>query len=161
MSFAGTTWIQGIALGQLAPFINTNGATLTVPDSIFSKFVELLWAMSPKYRRIMTLADYNQYVKPYFRDLTLKELIHSINGLDGETASVVRNLGAAGGFLDTMGTGGLGVMRNAGIGCVQGVVGEGLSTVGEQMGMPRFLSQMGGNILAGHVGNRIRQRLDE
>jgi hypothetical protein len=98
MSFAGTTWLQGIALGQLAPFINTNGATLTVPDNIFSKFVELLWAMSPKYRRILSLAEYNQYVKPYFRDLTLGDLMASIERLDGQTASVAKSLGVSGGW---------------------------------------------------------------
>jgi hypothetical protein len=155
MSFAGTTWLQGIALGQLAPFINSNGTALTVPDNIFSKFVELLWAMSPKYRRIMTLSDYNQFVKPYFRDLTLKDLIQSINNLDGETASVVRNLGAAGGFLN-VGAGNM--LKNAGIGCVTGMVGEGLSAVGQQAGMPGWLSSLGGGVVAGQVGNQLRRR---
>jgi hypothetical protein len=98
MSFAGTTWLQGIALGQLAPFINNNGVTLTVPDSIFSKFVELLWAMSPKYRRILSLAEYNQYVKPYFRDLTMGDLMASIERLDGQSASVAKSLGVSGGW---------------------------------------------------------------
>jgi hypothetical protein len=103
MSFAGTTWLQGIALGQLAPFINTNGVTLTVPDNIFSKFVELLWAMSPKYRRILSLAEYNQYVKPYFRDLTLGDLMASIDRLDGQSASVARSLGESGGWFQKAG----------------------------------------------------------
>lgn len=98
MSFAGTTWLQGIALGQLAPFINTNGVTLTVPDNIFSKFVELLWAMSPKYRRILSLAEYNQYVKPYFRDLTLGDLMESIEKLDSQSSTIAKSLGAAGGW---------------------------------------------------------------
>jgi hypothetical protein len=102
MSFAGTTWIQGIALGQLAPFINTNGTTLTVPDSIFSKFAELLWAVSPKYRRIMTLKEYNQTIKPYFRDLTVADLMQSIERMDAQTASVARSLGAAGGFIPAL-----------------------------------------------------------
>jgi len=98
MSFAGTTWLQGIALGQLAPFINTNGVTLTVPDNIFSKFVELLWAMSPKYRRILSLAEYNQYVKPYFRDLTLGDLMESIEKLDSQSSAIAKSLGSAGGW---------------------------------------------------------------
>ena len=155
MSFAGTTWLQGIALGQLAPFINNNGTALTVPDNIFSKFVELLWATSPKYRRIMTLSDYNQFVKPYFRDLTLKDLVQSINNLDGETASVVRNLGTAGGFLN-VGAGNM--LKNAGIGCVTGMVGEGLSAVGQQAGMPGWLSSLGGGVVASQVGNQLRRR---
>lgn len=103
MSFAGTTWLQGIALGQLAPFINTNGVTLTVPDNIFSKFVELLWAMSPKYRRILSLAEYNQYVKPYFRDLTLGDLLQSIEKLDSQSSAIAKSLGAAGGWFPQLG----------------------------------------------------------
>jgi hypothetical protein len=99
MSFSGTTWIQGIALGQLAPFIQTNGFNLTVPDNIFSKFVELLWSMSPKYRRIMTLQQYITQVKPYFKDLDLRELLASLNSLDPDTASMAKSLGYSGGWL--------------------------------------------------------------
>jgi hypothetical protein len=145
MSFSGTTWLQGIALGSLAPFINTNGFNLTVPDNIFSKFAELLWAMSPKYRRIMSLVDYNQYVKPYFRDLTLHELLKSIARLDDSTAAIATSLGKSGGWIPAL----------AGL-AVGGLAGYGGQKVGEMLGglAPERYRETGRRI-GGTIGNTL------
>jgi hypothetical protein len=99
IAFAGTQWMQGIALGHLSPFIKTNGMSLTVPDNIFAKFVDLLWAMSPLYRRIMSLEQYNRIVKPYFTTLDVKELMLSIEKMDSATSVLIKSLGNAGGWL--------------------------------------------------------------
>lgn len=105
ITFAGTQWLQCVAQGNLMPFIQTNGQQLTVPDNIFSKFVDLLWATSPLYRRILSLAEYDRVIKPYFRELTLRELEGSIQKFDDWTATRVHSLGAAGGFFDPSGRG--------------------------------------------------------
>lgn len=107
MSWAGTQWIQGIALGNLAPFIQSNGQTLTVPDNIFSKFAELLWALSPLYRRICSLEEYDKIIKPYFRDLNINDLVGSIEKLDDASAHALRTLGSSGGFIPQLAQAGI------------------------------------------------------
>jgi len=157
MSFAGTTWLQGIALGQLAPFINSNGTALTVPDNIFSKFVELLWAYSPKYRRIMTLSDYNQFVKPYFRDLTLKELVSSIASLDDDTSSIIRNLGISGGFLDAATLGRYGAEVAGQQNLLPGFLGRALNGA---LGGP-VVREVVGEVLGLNGGGAVRRMRDQ
>jgi hypothetical protein len=120
IAFAGTQWLQGIALGNLAPFIGSNGQTFTVPDNIFSKFVELLWALSPLYRRIMSLEEYDKVIKPYFRDLTINDLMGSIDRLDEASHQAAVSLGRSGGFIPQI----AGSMASAGLGSAAQRVGE-------------------------------------
>lgn len=103
LNFTGTTIVQGQAQGSIAPFINTNGQTLTVPDSLFAKFVDLLWTSSPRYKRITTLENYDRVVKPYFTSLTSRDLIASLDHLDVETGHAARAMGVAGGWIPNAG----------------------------------------------------------
>lgn len=130
LNFVGTTILQGVAQGNLAPFINSNGAVLTVPDSLFSKFVDILWTMSPKFKRIASLEDYDKNIRPFFQSLTTEGLLHAIGMLDEATAITARAIGRSAGFLPYGTSGGAGPAMGQSTGyiasCLGGMAAKGL-----------------------------------
>lgn len=100
MQFQGTTLIQGVAQGRLAPFVSTTPQAITIPDSLFSKFIDILWARSPHFKRICTLQEYDQKIRPFFNNLTAAKLMEIIDRLDDGDRDLMYSIGQAAGLFN-------------------------------------------------------------
>jgi hypothetical protein len=105
-------------------------------------------------------------VKPYFRELTVKDLVASISAMDASTATIVRSLATAGGFFDTSVIGNaLNAIKRVGVGCITGALSSAGGENAEAAGVPSYLGSTlsrsfgasGGSCLG--AGAR-RQRMD-
>jgi hypothetical protein len=125
----GMAIVQGVPLGNLAPFVQKQTGLMSVPDSSFSKFIDVLWGRAPMFRRITTLKNYIDHVLPYIRDLSADGIMDVLNELDPAEKTIAVEAGKSAGFFSNL----LGSVGNAIVPGLGGAIGAGLGGVGDHL----------------------------
>jgi len=85
IQFQGSAIIQGVAMGKLQPFVTKSVGTLTIPDTMLTKLLDLLWGRNKNFRRICTLREYRDRIAPFASELTpavVQEIISKFENAD-------------------------------------------------------------------------------
>jgi len=106
IQFQGTALIQGVAQGKLQPFVGRAVGTLSVPDTMLSKLLDLLWGRSSKFRRICTLREYQNVILPFASDLTAATIQDAISKFEnGDERAIAQISAQAAGLFGSLGEG--------------------------------------------------------
>lgn len=98
VQFQGSAIVQGVAQGSLMPFVTKSVGVVTLPETLVTKLLNLLWGRNRNFRRICTLREYRDTIAPAAAELTPAKLLSIINNLDPVEREVALNAAAAGGF---------------------------------------------------------------
>ncbi len=125
LQFQGTALIQGVAQGKLQPFVGRAVGTLSVPDTMLTKLLDLLWGRSERFRRICTLREYRDRIIPYAQELTAATIQDAINKFEsGDERAIATMSAQAAGLFGSLGEG-IGSLFGAGdIGRALGGIGD-------------------------------------
>lgn len=98
VQFQGSAIVQGVAQGSLMPFVTKSVGVVTLPETLVTKLLNLLWGRNRNFRRICTLREYRDTIAPAAAELTPAKLLSIINNLDPVEREVALNAAASGGF---------------------------------------------------------------
>lgn len=160
IQFQGSAIIQGVAQGKLQPFVTRSIGTLTIPDTMLTKLLDILWGRSERFRRICTLRDYRERILPFSAELSGGSIADIIAKLDPDERVVANIAANAAGIFGGLGEGigslfGLGDVGRALGGIGDKVFGTGSATFDQQPWEGKSDTvYMRGNELLGGAGLR-------
>lgn len=105
IQFQGSAIIQGVAQGRLQPFVTRSVGTITIPDTMLTKLLDILWGRSERFRRICTLRDYRDRILPFSAELSGSAISDIISRLDPEEQRLAGIAAQASGIFSGLGEG--------------------------------------------------------